>query len=246
MSAKPPNGSNLDELLKKVLIDDLPPDVTAGMKDRLELFRARTMEKEKRMPIRALFFRKSAWAVLSILMLVSGSLLQGLGSRNPLSERISLIRTSMAVAGQLAAAESMSCSARVRKDDGEFLDCEIEWRSGRPAEVQVKGPDGSLLRKLKLGEPRDADDPMARAVASFSTPSAVRERLSGGWRFVKFSREADCDLGTYTIPAGTGREALEFVIDMCTNLPVRIAATGGLPSSPGRPGDVSWEARFRF
>jgi len=246
MSENPPNGKILDELLKKALADDLPPDVAAGMRDRLGRFRARTKEQEKWMPVRTPFFPRSAWAMLSILMLVSGSLLQGLGSRNPLSDRISLIRTSLAVAGKLAAAEFMSCSARVRKDDGEFLDCEIEWRSGRPAEVQVKGPDGSLLREFKLGEPQDAADPMARAVASFSTPSAVSERLSGGWRFVKFSREANCDLGTYAIPAGTGREALEFVIDMCTNLPVRITGTGGLSFPPGRPGDVSWEARFRF
>jgi hypothetical protein len=216
------------------------------MRDRIDRFRARTTEKEKRIPIRALFFRRSAWAALSILMLVSGSLLQGLGSRNPLSDRISLIRTSLAVAEQLAVAESMSCSARVRKEDGEFLDCEVEWSSRSPAEVQVKRPDGSLLRSFKLGEPQDTADPIVRVVASFSTPSAVRERLSGGWRFMKFSREADCDLGTYTISAGTAREALEFVIDMCTNLPVRITGTGGMPSSSGRQGDVLWEARFRF
>jgi hypothetical protein len=246
MTAKQPNGTGLDELLKRVLADDLPPDVAAGMRVRLDRFRARTTEKEKRMPILAPFFWRSAWAALSILMLVSGSLLQGLGSRNPLSDRISLIRTSLAVAEHLAVAESMSCSARVRKEDGEFLDCEIEWRSGGPAEVLVKGPDGSLLRSFKLGEPRDTADPLVRAVASFSTPSAVGEHLSGGWRFVKFSREAKCDIGTYTIPAGTGPEALEFTIDMCTYLPVRITGTGGLSSSPGGPGDIFWEARFRF
>jgi len=246
MSEKPLNGKILDGLLKKVLADDLPPDVAAGMRDRFDRFHARTTEKEKGMPIRALVFQKSAWAALSILMLVSGSLLQGLGSRNPLSDRISLIRTSLAVARKLAAAEFMSCSARVRKEDGEFLDCEIEWRSGRPAEVQVKRPDGSLLREFKLGEPQDTADPLARAVTSFSTPSAVGERLSGGWRFVKLSREAECNLGTYTIPAGTAREALELVIDMCTNLPVRITGTGGPSSSPGKQGDILWEARFRF
>jgi len=246
MTPKQPDGTNLDELLKRALADDLPPDVAAGMRNRFDRFHARTTEKEKGMPIRALVFRRSAWAALSMLMLVSGSLLQGLGSRNSLSDRISLIKTSLTVSKQLAAAEFMSCSARVRKEDGEFFDCEVEWRSGSPAEIQVKGPDGSLLRSFKLGEPQDTADPMARAVASFSTPSAVGERLSGGWRFVKFSREADCDLGTYTIPAGPGREALEFVIDMCTNLPVRITGTGGLSSTPGGPQDVSWTARFKF
>jgi len=246
MTAKPPDGTNLDELLKRALADDLPPDVAAGMQDRLDRFRAGMKEKEKWMPVRTPFFPRSAWAMLSILMLVSGSLLQGLGSRNPLSDRISIIRTSLAVSRELAAARSMSSSARIQNEDGKSFDCDIEWRSGSQAEVLVKGPDESSLRNFKLGELQDAADPVARALAPFATPAAVAELLSGGWRFVTFSREAGCDLGTYTTPAGTGREALEFVIDMCTNLPVRITGTGGASSSSGRPEEILWEARFRF
>ena len=246
MTSKHPNGTSLDELLKRVLADDLPPDVAAEMRDRLDRFRTRTTGNGKRIPIRASFFLKSAWAAFSVLILVSGGLLQGRGSRNPLSDRISLIKTFLAVSEQLATAESMFCSAHVRKEDGKFFDYEIEWHSGGPAEILVKGPEGCLLRKYQLEEPRDTADPMVSAVASFSTPSAFGERLSGGWRFLKFSREAGCDIRTYTIPAGTGPEALEFTIDMCTYLPVLITGTGRVSSSPGGPSDILWEARFRF
>jgi hypothetical protein len=246
MTSKTPNGTGLDELLRRALTDDLPPDVAAGMRERLARFRERTTRREGRIPMWTLLFPKSAWAALSILILVSGGLLQGRGTRNPLSDRISLIKTRLAVSQQLAAAGSMSCSARIRNGDGTLVDYEIEWRPGSPAEVLVRGPEGSLLRTFRLGEPPESADPMISTIASISTPSAVGERLSGGWRFVRFSRESSCDIGTYAIPAGAGPEVLEFTIDLCTNLPVRIAGSGRLASSPEMPSDIFWEATLRF
>ncbi len=52
--------------------------------------------------------------------------------------------------------------------------------------------------------------------------------------------------GTYAIPAGDGQPALEFSIDMCTSLPVRIAGTGGAGLFPGSPDGFSWEAAFKY
>lgn len=246
MTSKLPNGTGLDELLKTVLTDDLPPDVAAGMRDRITRFRERTTLKRQRTPARASFFLRSAWAAFSVLMLVSGGLLQGRGSQNPLSDRISLIKTRLAVSQQLAAAGSMSCSARIRSEDGTFVDYEIAWRSGSPAEVLVKGPEGSLPRTFRLGEPPGTADPVMSSIASISTPAAVGERLSGEWRSLGSLRAAGCNFGTYAIPAGAGSKALEFTIDMCTCLPVRIAGTGRSDSLPGSSADIFWEATFRF
>jgi hypothetical protein len=238
MNSKPPNGKGLDELLKRALPDDLPADAAAGMRERLARFRERTVRREERTPSRTLLFPRGAWAALSVLILISGGLLQGRGARNPLSDRISLIKTRLAVSGQLAAAEAMSCSARVRRDDGEFVECEIAWRSGSPAEVVVKGPGGSPQERFRLGESPAVPDALSSALASLFTPSAVGARLSGEWQTLGSSRGDGCDTGAYAIPAGAGSEALEFTIDMCTFLPVRI--------SGGDRTDISWEATFRF
>jgi hypothetical protein len=246
MTAKKPNGTSLDELLKNAFADDLPPDVAAGMRDRLDRFRAGTMREERRMSAWAWVFRRSAWAAVSILMIVSGSLLQGLGSRNPLADRISLIGTQQAVSGQLAAAESMSCSARVRNEGGEFLDLEIVWRSGSAGEVRVSAPDGSSHRSFILGEPGENADPLARVAASFSSPNAVWNLLSGGWRLVKFSGEAGRDTGTFITPSGTGSEVLEFMIDLGTYFPVRITQMDGESSASGGTGNILWQARLTF
>lgn len=246
MTSRHQNDAGLDELLKSALADDLPPDVAAGMRDRLARFRERTTPRERREASRAPLFRKTAWAALSLLTLVSGGLLQGWGSRNPLSDGISLVKTRLAVSGQLAAAESMSCSVRVRRPDGTSFDYEITWRAGGPAEVHLKGPEGSLPGEFSPGEPPDISDGQVLTVASVSTPSALGKRLSGGWRFIGTSREAGCDVGVYATPAETGPAALQFEIDMCTHLPVRIAGTGGPGLSPKCPADFSWEATFRF
>jgi hypothetical protein len=246
MTAKQPNGTNLDELLKKAFADDLPPDVAAGMRDRIDRFHAGTIREEPRMTAWVWVFRRTAWAAVSILMIVSGSLLQGLGSRNPLADRISLIGTQQAVLGQLAAAESMSCSARVRNEEGEFLDLEFVWRSGSAEEARVSAPDGSSRRSFILGELGDSADPLVRSAASFSSPNAVRKLLSGGWRLVKFSGEAGRDTGTFTTSSGTGFEVLEFTIDLGTYFPVRITRMDGGFSASRGTGNILWEARFTF
>lgn len=233
MTSKSTDGAELDELLKRALTDDLPPDVAAGMGRRLALFHRTMTRKKERTPVWAALFPRSAWAVLSVLVLVSGGLLQGRGTRNPLSGRISLIKTRLAVSEQLAAAGSMICSARVRSGDGAVIDYEIAWRSGSAAEVLVKGPDGSLSGRFRLGEPCDASEARFSKIALLASPSAVAGRLSGDWRSLGSSRIDGCEFGTYSILAEAGSEAIDFTVDMCTCLPVRISG-------------ASWEATLRF
>lgn len=113
-------GMDLDDLLKRALADDLPSDVAAGMRDRIDRFRAGTIMEEKRAAAWAWLFRRSAWAILSILMLLSGIFLQGSRSRNPLADRISLIKA-------------------------EFASAESARRPGVTPEPPVITPDGSQL-----------------------------------------------------------------------------------------------------
>ena len=93
MTLRHEDDAGLDGLLKKALADDLPADVEAGMRERIVCFRAEKMQDEKRALGWAWLSRRIAWAAASVLMLVSGGLLQGLGTRSPLSERISMVMT---------------------------------------------------------------------------------------------------------------------------------------------------------
>lgn len=90
----------LDDLLKRALADDLPADVEAGLRERVRSFRAGKAGADGRAAAwaaaRARLFGRSAWAVLSVLMLIAGFLLQGLGSRHPLADRIVAVKAGLA------------------------------------------------------------------------------------------------------------------------------------------------------
>jgi hypothetical protein len=84
---------DVDELLRKVLADDLPADVADGMRERIDLFRAKRMEdRETAGGSRTWFFRRTVWAALAILMLAAGILIQGAKSSSPLADRIASIK----------------------------------------------------------------------------------------------------------------------------------------------------------
>jgi hypothetical protein len=84
-----------DDLLRRVLGDDLPPDVQAGMRQRAERFLA---ERRAAGPSadRAWYARRPVWAAVSILMLLAGILLQGKKPSTPLAERISSLKAAYA------------------------------------------------------------------------------------------------------------------------------------------------------
>lgn len=89
----------LDELLREALADDLPGDVAAGMRERIDRFRAERTEAAAGGDPAAAWgwlFRRGLWAALSILMLVAGLVLQGGKPRSPLAERIAAIKTEYA------------------------------------------------------------------------------------------------------------------------------------------------------
>ena len=95
-------GADIDGLLRKALADDLPADVAAGMRAKIERFRAEKMKDgaesagTSQAAARAWLLRRGVWAAISILMLIAGILLQGRGSSSPLAERIAKIKTEYA------------------------------------------------------------------------------------------------------------------------------------------------------
>lgn len=100
MTDRNAKDENLDGLLQRALADDLPADVAAGMREGIARFREAKTGGEAADRGRAAawswLFRRGVWAVLSILMLVAGALLQGLGSPNRLANEITQVMTEIA------------------------------------------------------------------------------------------------------------------------------------------------------
>ncbi len=94
MIPKRDTDRGVDELLREALRDDLPADAAAGMRERIDRFRAgKTRESDSPRTAGAWLFPRTVWAALSILLLVAGILLQGARASSPLADRISEIKT---------------------------------------------------------------------------------------------------------------------------------------------------------
>jgi hypothetical protein len=130
MTSQNQDDNGLDALLKRTLADDLPAGVEAGMRARIDRFRADTMKNESRAAGRTWLSRRLVWAAVSVLMLVSGSLLQGLGVRSPLAERITSVMTGF----------SDSESTRHPGDTPEIRLVDPERRPARLPEDKEKQP----------------------------------------------------------------------------------------------------------
>jgi hypothetical protein len=92
MSEREGANTGVDDLLKRVFADGLPADVEAGMRASIVRFREGTAKDREANAAWAWLLRRGAVAILSILMLAAGILLQGLGSRSSLAERISQVK----------------------------------------------------------------------------------------------------------------------------------------------------------
>ncbi len=101
MNAGPKRTTKIDDLLRQALADDLPVDVEAGMRRRIERFReakadAEATARERGAAGRAWLFRRTVWAALSLILLAAGILLQGGKASSPLADRIAAIKTEFA------------------------------------------------------------------------------------------------------------------------------------------------------
>jgi hypothetical protein len=93
MTSRHQEDTRIDDLLRRALADDLPAGVEAGMRERLDRFRADVIQDQGRPAARVWILGRGVWAAVSVLMVVCGCVLQGIGARNTLADRIALVKT---------------------------------------------------------------------------------------------------------------------------------------------------------
>lgn len=82
----------VEELLRRALADDLPAEVAAGMRARIARVRAAHEERPEPSAAWSWARGRTVWAVLSVLMLVAGIILQGAAASSPLADRIAALK----------------------------------------------------------------------------------------------------------------------------------------------------------
>ena len=90
----------VDDLLKRTLAGELPPDIAAGMRRRIDRFRAEKTNESALSSPGAWLLPRTVWAVLAVLMLMAGILLEGTGGSSPLADRISSFKAAYAALEQ--------------------------------------------------------------------------------------------------------------------------------------------------
>ncbi|MCU0244350.1 MAG: hypothetical protein MUE80_06340 [Acidobacteria bacterium] len=86
------SDEKIEKLLRRALADDLPAEVAAGMRARIARVRAAHEEGPASAAVWSWARRRTVWAVLSVLMLVAGILLQGAAASSPLADRIAALK----------------------------------------------------------------------------------------------------------------------------------------------------------
>lgn len=156
-----------DNLLKKILRDDLPPELESSMKKQLILFREkmeRSEQQRRKETYEVLWrlfhgeglkwmqwmFKKQVLASVSIIMVLLGGALQITGPRSVLARSISLLKTSVFVSNQVLHAGSMECSVQVPAENDKPLEYSIQWLSPDRTRVQVAESSYNIIKTLWL------------------------------------------------------------------------------------------------
>ncbi len=159
----------IDDLLKKTLKDDLPPELESRMEKQLILFRKKLEQSEQRRrqetnrALRRLFqggglkwmrwmLKKQVLAPASIIMVVLGAVLQITGPSSVLAESISLLKTSVIASDRVSHAESMECSIQLLEENKQHFKYFIQWLSPNLTRVQVKKQNQDIIKTIWISE----------------------------------------------------------------------------------------------
>lgn len=250
MNKKTGNESRTDDLLKKILKDDLPADVEGRMKAQFTQFQENVVSG-KGFPAQIFGHRwrdflKLNWAVRkevlafsSLVMIIIGAFLHLSGHRSAVAETLSFLNTSVSVAAQIENASSMECRIQLPSENELSQTYTIRWVSPEMTRVdvfekdkasktlQISGSEISVndhvnnsFRKFQSLE--DVKDPVWQPVLEFLTPSVLSSAIYEKWKPQHSRVEIEGQKTTYVFLCNGERTTLEMTVDMNTSLPLSI------------------------
>ncbi len=184
------NGQhNLDELLKRVLKDDLPSEAELKMRERLSTFRRavesygsrRATSRARSWGFRPMFgqwlsrplvYRKKLLAYVSAVTLAAGVVIHLGGYQSVLADSISLFKTSILLTGQIRLASSMECVITMPAAGAQAMIYHIRWVRDGGTRLDVASSHG-IEETLWISQGRV----MIADIASGSTASATRAAI---------------------------------------------------------------------
>lgn len=265
----------VDDLLKKVLADDVPAAVGRRMETvlrRARETRGRGAEvKKARDGAASRTFRlgldwrwaRRALAFASFLLVVLGGTLHLAGPRSALADSLFNLNTLTTVSRQLRRAGAMDASVRAQGPDGLPLDCEIAWRAAGDSRLDVRS-GGRVIKVLSASaagvvvEDRvtglrterpgweDVRDPVLEPILWLATPGSIADRIDARW-IPRSGGGPGVGAPTAILLADPGSgESVRLFLDPGTLRPVAIVIGRAATPGPEAAGDVVLSARLTW
>jgi hypothetical protein len=259
----------IDDLLKKVFSDELPPEAEAQMAARFQEFRqaARAKAQPRSAPsLREHAARRRAigsqiLAFASVIMIVLGAAMHLGGSRSVLADSISATKTSISAAQQLLRARAMDCRAQVSGGPAPPAAWRIRWVSPDKTRIDISAADGmrrtywlqgkvtamsddSRPAPIFLDPAQRPRDPLLSAVLPLVSPGEMARHLSAIW---SLKRGGGPDGGEDRVLKYHDPESsadVDLGLDGRTLLPSQL--TLRRQDQPGRGLDAAWTLKARF
>jgi hypothetical protein len=138
---------DLDNLLKRTLKDDLPPEAEARM-NRQFLRLRHTLDRPeslaqadgRRWMTKSL--QKDVLAVASAAMLILGMVMQLSGSQTVLAHSIEQLKVMVTISMGLSCTSSMDCTVRIPGAEEDQISYRVRWRAMGDVRVDMDGADG--------------------------------------------------------------------------------------------------------
>jgi hypothetical protein len=245
---RPHNGKlkdiPMDDLLKQIFKDDLPPDVERTMKKQLSTLRMKmeqtiqeksrtdrmgslTLSQFREIPWIQLFLKKDVLVAASLMMIVLGGLLQSSGFSNSLKKNLSILGTSVAVSSQINQAQSMICCIQMSEEAENPLTYSIQWLSPNLSKIKVSEEEIIIADHIKNTlhkekHPLRTMDPLLQPIIGYLSPAELMEQMFGMWQLKNYEQRDECQWGTFTVSLPEENAVLEATVDLCTYLPLSI------------------------
>ncbi len=231
---------DLDNLLKRALEDDLPPEAEARMSRQfLGLKRGLYQTEPLPQPDGWLWvrgkFRKEILAVASMAMIILGLVMQLSGSQNTLAYSIDKLKVIVTISDGLNRASSMDCAVMTPSADGGKTSYRIRWRaigdvrvdmdSASGAQtlwisdetVSVTGPGGGDVRSMPISTLTPG--PVWQPALEFVSPRTLAKHMEEQYGLMQSVGRSSIGTDEFLIVGQEGQQDVEITVDEKTYLP---------------------------
>ena len=247
MKRDKPIRQDLESLLGKAFPDDLPRDAEEKMKNALDLFRERWVEKERQDASVSTRPRRwpaaIAWASLAAvsgLFVILGLGLRASSPRADLGSSLASLQWAAFFSGRIMDFQSMECAVRLDKPEEPSQHFVIQWISPEETRVRIVSageetvrtvhppkPDRSVLELIAASGPDYAAVPPEleaelRPVEGLLSSAQLRKLLDGRWQPTGSERRDGCDWESFSVNKAPEASPSRITVDTCTSLPVRL------------------------